>query len=203
MPGAITHENLLNDTNSACSQMYDFEKTHLDVLNEAGKLGAVLVQLPPYFKEEHTDKLLQLLSSFSIRNYRVFVEVRQRNLYQNQDFESAMNREGAGMVSVDSPEVGIEKNYHGTHSRKYIRLHGRNRAAWWKRNAGRDEKYDYEYSRLELEGIKDTIMSRVAPGDQIFIYFNNHPMGKAPRNAGVMMELMGQKITGNRQKTII
>ncbi len=203
VPGAITHESLISDTNASCKKMYDFEKSHLEVLSAAGKLGAVLVQLPPYFREEHLDKLLQLLSSFSVRDYRVFIEVRQKSLYLNHEFESAVQKEGANMVSVDSPEARIEENYHSGSPRKYIRLHGRNTAAWWKKNAGRDEKYDYEYSRQELEDVKATIMSGVTPGDEIFIYFNNHPMGKAPRNATIMMELMGQTVTGNRQKTII
>ncbi len=203
VPGAITHESLIKDTNFACSQMYQFEKTHLEILKQENKLGAVLIQLPPYFRFEHTDKLLQLLSAFSTKDYSVFVEVRQKELYLNMELENALLAEGAVMVSVDSPEARLEENYHSSSSLKYVRLHGRNSSTWWKRNSSRDEKYDYEYSRVELEELRNTVISKAAPGDQIFIYFNNHPDGKAPRNAEYMMELTGQRVKGTNQRTLV
>lgn len=203
VPGAITHDSLISDTNSACSQMYQFEKSHLEILARANKLGAVLIQLPPFFKVEHTTKLLQLLSSFSARDYNVFVEVREKELYLNGDLESEILNEGADMVSVDSPAAELSGNFHSTGNVKYIRLHGRNTSAWWKRNTDRNVKYDYEYSEPELVGIKNTIFTGTKPGDQIFIFFNNHPSGKAPRNASRMLELVGTKTPGDKQGKLL
>lgn len=203
VPGEITHENLITDTNRACSMMYEFENTHLQILAREDKLGAVLVQLPPFFKIQHLDKLAQFLSSFSVMDYRVFVEVRQKELYQNREIEAVIHEEGASMVSVDSPEATLENNFHTSGSVKYIRLHGRNNSMWWKRGATRDEKYDYEYSEAELVNLKNTVYSSTSVRDEIFIYFNNHPSGKAPRNASRFSELIGMVPGGNRQNTLM
>lgn len=203
VPGKITHEDLIGNTNAACSEIYQFEKTHLEPIKEAGKLGAVLIQLPPFFKEEHTDKLTQLLSSFSTPEYRVFVEVRQKELYSSSELEDTIINEGASMVSVDSPASHLDTNFHTSGSMKYIRLHGRNNMAWWIRNSDRNARYDYEYSNAELREIKDTVLSGTKAGDEIFIYFNNHPSGKAPRNAGTLLQLLGFKTGISRQKTLL
>ena len=63
----------------------------------------------------------------------------------------------------------------------YIRLHGRNARAWFSRDAGRDEKYDYLYSREELRLWEEAIGEMEA--DRLFLILNNHFQGKAIANA--------------------
>ena len=203
VPGSITHEKLINNTNAACSELAEFQKTHLEPLDRAGKLGAVLVQLPPFFRLEHSDKLLQLLSSFSTDKYRTFVEVREKSLYRNSGLEKDIMDEGAFMVSLDSPEAHLEDNFHTSGNIKYVRLHGRNEATWWKRNLDRNARYDYEYNGNELNGLKGTIMSGTKEGDEIFIYFNNHPAGKAPRNASHLLGILGLGQMGGSQQKLL
>ncbi len=173
------------------------------MLDRAGKLGAVLIQLPPFFRMEHSDKLLQLLSSFSTEKYRAFVEVREKTLYRNSALENDIINEGASMVSLDSPESHLEDNFHSSGNVKYVRLHGRNEGTWWKRNQDRNARYDYEYSGIELTELKKTIMSGTKEGDEIFIYFNNHPAGKAPRNASHLLDILGFRRSGGSQQTLL
>jgi ABC-type Na+ transport system ATPase subunit NatA len=59
----------------------------------------------------------------------------------NLDYPTAAN-------SYTMPVSGI-----GRHA--YLRLHGRNRAAWFDPEAGRDETYNYLYSAPELQGLAD------------------------------------------------
>lgn len=202
-PGAITHEKLIGETNAACSSMADFEKSHLSVLRNQGVLGAILLQLPPYFLPEHTGKLVQLLSSFPVEEYKVFVEVRNRELHNNKDFNGEIAKHGASIVSVDSPEVKLRNNPPEESGNAYIRLHGRRYSSWWKKDAGRDERYDYEYSDRELDEIRDVVQKKAAGGDEIFIYFNNHPAGQAPRNASRMMEMLNIHAFQDKQKTLL
>jgi uncharacterized protein YecE (DUF72 family) len=62
----------------------------------------------------------------------------------------------------------------------YIRLHGLNKEAWW----GNDDyvRHDYLYSDSEIEAFTFRIQ-RVGQAQRILVYFDNHPKGKAVRNA--------------------
>lgn len=193
----------MNDVNLARRGMHEFEQSHTKLMAQAGKLGGILIQLPPYFGEEHTGNLLRLISSISTGEYRIFVEVRNKNLYGNRDFEAKISDEKGNMVVVDSPEITLSENIHTRGNTTYFRFHGRNNSIWSKRGPDRNARYDYEYSRTELVDIKSKILSATRPGDEIFIFFNNHPSGKAPKNAALLMDLLGIKRGNTRQKTLI
>lgn len=203
VPGEITHENLVQDTNRACSRLYLFQKSHLEVLERAGKLGAVLFQLPPYFRKEDVPKLIQLLSVLDMGRYRTFVEVRDRELHRDEASRREIEEAGGRLVTVDSPEVQIQDNMPLAGSRSYFRLHGRNSGSWWKKDAGKLEKYNYLYTRPELEAIGRIISGKAVENDEIFIYFNNHPAGNAPRNAMALAGIMQAGGRRDSQSTLI
>jgi uncharacterized protein YecE (DUF72 family) len=54
-------------------------------------------------------------------------------------------------------------------------------------------RYDYEYTADELRSWSEKIKRIVTDFDakRIWVYFNNHPLGKAPRNALMLMNLLG------------
>jgi uncharacterized protein YecE (DUF72 family) len=64
----------------------------------------------------------------------------------------------------------------------YLRLHGRNRAAWFDRKAGRDETYNYLYDDAELRGIAGRIRSLLTTARSITVIANNHFRGKELAN---------------------
>jgi uncharacterized protein YecE (DUF72 family) len=72
----------------------------------------------------------------------------------------------------------------------YVRLHGRNAAAWFSKEAGRDQKYDYLYSREELRLWEEAI--REMEAEKLFVILNNHFQGKAIANALMLMKALGQ-----------
>lgn len=202
-PGSITHEKMLLSTNEAASQMYQFQKTHLDVMGRHGLIGALLIQLPPYFGENDSRRLLQVMSAVDTGKYPVFVEPRNRELYGNSQFNSEVMEAGGHVVSVDSPEMHLDRNPPDKGGKAYIRMHGRNNSAWFRKGAGKNEKYDYEYSIQELQEVRDIIKGMAHEGDEIFIYFNNHPSGKAPRNAMAMMDILGVKRNSGKQSKLV
>ena len=65
----------------------------------------------------------------------------------------------------------------------YLRLHGRNAAAWFDKKAGRDQTYNYLYSRGELEGIRDRAIALAKSFRSLTIVANNHYEGKEVANA--------------------
>lgn len=191
IPGSITHDNLIGKTGQACAEMLNFQETHLDYLSYGGMLGPVLFQLPPYFRAEHLDKLLQVISSFDHEKFACFVEPRNRELYGNLGFHRGLEREGINVVAVDSPEMELSQNIKTGSAKHYLRFHGRNSGQWFRKGSTKLEKYDYNYSRGELESFVHIISPLASRGDEIFIFFNNHPSGNAPANAIQTMGMLG------------
>jgi uncharacterized protein YecE (DUF72 family) len=70
----------------------------------------------------------------------------------------------------------------------YIRLHGRNKEAW----QGKDDhaRYDYLYSESEIEAWAERIERVTEQARRILVYFNNHPMGKAAKNAQTLEKIL-------------
>ena len=76
-----------------------------------------------------------------------------------------------------------------------MRLHGRNRKAWFNAEAGRDETYDYLYSPREIERIKERAASLALSYETLTIVANNHYRGKEVANALELKHLFtGKKV---------
>lgn len=201
-PGSISHEKLIADPEGAAADLRRFEETHITPLITAEMMGALLIQLPPAFQVKDLEKLSILLRSATIDRYPVFVEPRNTALFNNPDMSSALRESGAGLVSVDSPAIHLEQNEPGT-GMAYVRLHGRNAAGWWTRGAGKQERYDYEYNSSELSSVAEVLKKKIQLGDEIFVYFNNHPSGNAPRNATSLLHHLGMGGSRGSQTTLL
>ncbi len=75
----------------------------------------------------------------------------------------------------------------------YFRLHGRNRKAWFDRNAGRDETYDYLYSPEELAEIKERALALSRAFKSLTVVANNHFRGKEVANSLELKALLEDK----------
>ena len=72
----------------------------------------------------------------------------------------------------------------------YVRFHGRNGAGW--RSGNMQKKFDYDYSADELRQWSDAILRPMATGaERGVIFFNNHVRAQAPRNARLLVEILG------------
>jgi uncharacterized protein YecE (DUF72 family) len=65
----------------------------------------------------------------------------------------------------------------------YFRLHGRNASAWYSREAGRDETYDYDYPPAELDEIAGRAAALAGMSKSLTLIANNHYRGKEFANA--------------------
>ena len=65
---------------------------------------------------------------------------------------------------------------------RYLRLHGRNRAAWFDKKAGRDDTYNYLYSIQELDKIKQRVLALAKTSRSLTLVGNNHYQGKEVAN---------------------
>ncbi|HEY6907835.1 MAG TPA: DUF72 domain-containing protein, partial [Myxococcales bacterium] len=130
----------------------DAVRAGLDPLAEAGRLGAVLLQFPWSFRnqEENREWLRDLLRAFAA--YTLVVEVRHVS-WNEPDFYAELARGRVGIVNLDQPMFrnSLPPAARATSSVGYIRVHGRNYKDWFRKTAGRDERYDYLYSAAELK----------------------------------------------------
>ncbi|HDS29647.1 MAG TPA: DUF72 domain-containing protein, partial [Firmicutes bacterium] len=94
------------------------------------------------------------------------------------------------MSSVDAPEISNlpSRGEIYTAEPAYLRLHGRNKDAWFE--GGREARYTYRYNKDELsEWLRKMKKLLVKSGD-IYIAFNNHPFGYSAMNATEFLEML-------------
>src|SRR5262249_51555593 len=114
----------------------------IDPLASNGRLGALLAQFPPSFKDDQAsrDYLAGLLSSFA--DYQVAVELRHKSWSDRiGDTLTLLNGFNAAWVQIDEPKFrfSIRQNYlPNVRGFYYMRLHGRNAAQWWQHEKSED-----------------------------------------------------------------
>jgi uncharacterized protein YecE (DUF72 family) len=174
------------------SQWENEAKTFLiaiEPLRDAERLEAVLFQFPNSFRYEDDNRryLGKLLNYF--KDVPIAVEFRHSEWYITQVIEG-MKKRNVPLVSLDMPDLPKLPPSMDvvTSDTAYIRLHGRNKEAWWGKNAY--AQYDYEYTDLEIDAWAGRIEGIAEQAQRILVYFNNHPQGKAARNAHTLEKLL-------------
>ena len=172
----------------------------VDPLAEAGRLGALLAQFPASFKDSPAarDYLAQLLRAFG--DYPVAVELRHKSWSEAVgETVSMLNAFGAAWVQIDEPKFrfSIRQNFlPNVTSFYYMRLHGRNAAAWWRHEKSED-RYNYLYSADELREFSDVASAATALVKKSYLYTNNHFSSKSVVNAVMLKAQVGQPIAGD------
>jgi uncharacterized protein YecE (DUF72 family) len=187
------------------SDVDDF-RAGVEPLASAGKLGAVLAQFPPSFKDtpHARDYLAQLLRVFA--EYPMAVELRHRSWSDAVgETISLLNGFGAAWVQIDEPKFrfSIRQNYlPNLTSFYYMRLHGRNAAQWWKHDKSED-RYNYLYTAGELQEFSETAKAAKELVKKSYLYTNNHFSSKSVVNAVMLKAQMGQPIEGEYPEPLI
>jgi len=156
----------------------------LDPLAEADRLGAVLVQFPWSFRNEREsrDWLSALAEAFAA--YPLAVEVRHDSWLDDEGL-GLLTQLGASLCSIDQPDHrnGIRPGWVQTGPVGYVRLHGRNRDAWFTSADKPAERYNYLYDERELDEWVRRIRRIQQGSDRTYVFTNNHYRGQAPANA--------------------
>ena len=174
-------------------------RTAIDPLAASGKLGALLAQFPPSFKNESSSReyLDWLLGSF--KDYPVAVELRHRS-WSDDPVETLrlLAAYGAAWTQIDEPKfrVSIRQNMlPNVRTFYYLRLHGRNAAQWWKHDNSED-RYNYFYSAEELQPFADAAKEASREVKKAYLYANNHFSAKSVANAAILKHELGQPLPG-------
>jgi uncharacterized protein YecE (DUF72 family) len=196
-PRAVTHERLpAGKVDDALAVWGRFEENVLGPLREAGRLGAVLVQLSPAIGPGNEETLTTFFSRLRDEGNSdaVVCEFRQRTWFRPRaDTERWMRELDIAFCLVDGPAAPDHRPVTASHS--YLRMHGRNDDIWFSRKTEEDDRrlnrYDYYYSESELAPWVERARVLLDEGVELRIAFNNHARAKAVRNAHETMELLG------------
>lgn len=176
----------------------------LEALGPLGdKLGAILVQLPPYVVsgEEQRAELGRILGRLAPA--RAAVEFRHRSWAEPDERKAAaelLGEHGAAWVVVDAPRIDAKNVMPPivevtSPDLAYLRLHGRNGATW---NSSRTvaERFDYAYSDDEMEEWIDPVLEMAERAQEVAVVFNNNARDYALRNAATFRDLLSQRGSG-------
>jgi len=158
-------------------------------LAEAGRLAAVLIQLPYSFKRGEVERRYLASLCDQLAAFPLAVEFRN-DQWQTESVLAELDRRGAALVLVDRPDLPglppVSTSVTGGWS--YLRWHGRNAGAWW--TGGATGRYDYLYSPDELRGSLPLIRAVEAKSKLLLVAFNNHAHGQAVENARTLKGLL-------------
>jgi uncharacterized protein YecE (DUF72 family) len=168
-------------------------------LEEAGKLGAFLVQLTPAFSPgrhrlDELDGLIEALAPHALA-----IELRNRNWVGEERLEETLawfSENGAAYVGVDAPpgdnfQIMPPTDAVTRDDLAYLRIHGRNTDGYL---SGRSvaERFGWRYTDDELEEIGDRARTLAEQAGQVHVMFNNNRDDDAPTAAQRFQALLGQ-----------
>jgi len=188
------------------AQDVDEFRDSVDPLAEAGKLGAILVQFPPSFKQtpqtvDYLEWLLQALGGYSLA-----VELRDRTWSDSLDTTLALLKgHGAAWVQIDEPKFRFsvrQNRLPNVSSVYYMRLHGRNAEKWWKHDQSED-RYDYLYSPAELRPFAEAVAAVRTIVRKAYLYLNNHFAAKAVADAVELKHQLDEPVTGEYRQEFL
>lgn len=156
----------------------------IEPIVRARRLGAVLVQFPVSFLHGKSEvrRLGRLHGLFP--DLPLVLELRNNSWFTPPAL-AALRGLSYSLAHVDLPPAWNHPPpwHEPTGPIGYLRLHGRNGASWFRHDAERDDKYDWLYSRAELEPIVQRARRIASQHDETAIVTNNHFSGKAVANA--------------------
>jgi uncharacterized protein YecE (DUF72 family) len=188
----FTHEGELTAANEREA------RPALEVLREAGKLGALLAQFPWSFKNTAENRAYVEELAEHFRDFPLVVEVRHAS-WNQREFYEWLAEQRVGFCNIDQPVIGrsLKPSQRATAPVGYVRLHGRNYEEWFKEreDASGGERYNYLYSMEELEPWAARIRTVAEGAPLTFVITNNHFHGKAVTNALQLIHLLtGQRV---------
>ena len=155
----------------------------LEPLREAGKLGGILMQFPPYVVPKPRSYEYLEWAREQLDGHEMLVEFRHKAWFEEPAEPLAFLEEhDMTYVTVDAPPDVIPLVVARTSGTAYVRFHGRNRATWFKRTGSTAERFDYLYSDEELEELVPTLAELAQQSERAFAFFNNNASSEDPEN---------------------
>ncbi|NJC67696.1 DUF72 domain-containing protein [Planosporangium flavigriseum] len=166
----------------------------LDPLADAGKLGVILFQFPPWFTISRSNKQYILEVAERCKPMRVAVEFRHASWFAGDNAAETLGflrEHDLPFVAVDMPQgyrSSVPPVLAATSDLAVVRFHGHS-DGWESHDI--QEKFGYFYSDAELGDWAPRLRSLAAAVDQTHVLFNNCAGANAQLNAAEMARLLG------------
>jgi len=171
-------------------------------LHEAGKLGSVLFQYPPWFVPRRENRAEVEALAQRVPDYRICVEFRSPMWLaeeRDRDRTSGLLAErGLVLVCVDAPAVsGLPRLLTVTNEELLVvRFHGRSDSTWAGTSRSAAERFRYLYSKRELEQLGRPIAELAQHARETHLLMNNCYRDYAVRNAAQLREVLARYADG-------
>ena len=189
-PKGMTHER-----GELASVSQPFVRS-LQPLIDSGQLGAVIVQFPQAFHatEPSLDHIRQVADVFVPNGIKTSIEFRHNSWNKDHVYE-LLEKLQLGFVNVDLPQISTLPAPTNilTNDVAYFRLHGRNKAMWYKPPTG-NHRYDYLYNEEELEEWSQQIEEAVEVAGKVYVFTNNCHKGSSFVNGLRLKQRFGQHV---------
>jgi uncharacterized protein YecE (DUF72 family) len=175
LPKLITHTKKLDVNEGIETDLQKFIEL-LEPLYLSGKLGCILIQLPPKFdyKPDQLEDFFKILPT----HVKFAVEFREQSWMREETWK-LLEKYHVAYTIVDEPLLPPE--VHITSNIAYFRWHGRGARPW----------YNYRYRPEELEPWPQKIKEAAEKVEKVYGYFNNHYHGYAVENCLQVLEMLG------------
>jgi uncharacterized protein YecE (DUF72 family) len=175
LPKLITHEKKLDLQQGVEEDLIRY----CDLIRQLllnGKLGCLLIQLPPKYSYniDHLEKFLEILP----KEFRFAIEFRNVS-WMNKETWKLLESYNVSYCNVDEPLLPPE--VHITTDFAYFRWHGHGSNPW----------FDYRYEKDELKPWIPKLKATAGKVKKIFGFFNNHFHGYAVENCLQVLEMLG------------
>ena len=165
-------------------------------LHEAGRLGSVLFQYPPWFtpREENRREIEALRERMP--DYLVAVEFRSPMWLAEERGRrrtlELLDEHGLVYVCVDAPSVsGLPRILAVTNEALLVvRFHGRSDSTWKDTSGSAAERFRYLYPHRELEELAQPLAETARQAREAHLLMNNCYRDYAVRNAAELRDLL-------------
>jgi uncharacterized protein YecE (DUF72 family) len=180
----------------------------LEPLRAAGKLGGVLLQLPPYIVYDPRALAYLEWAHAELRGDEALVEFRHRSWLEGRRAPSVLSwleERGMSYVMVDAPDVRGDDVcptvVATTSPTAYVRFHGRNAATWRTRGGAASARFTHLYDPGELAEWVDPLRDVSSHSERTYAMFNTNgvstgadgiAIAQAPANATLLRNLLEQ-----------
>jgi uncharacterized protein YecE (DUF72 family) len=199
-PETLRQPRLSHPSARVLELSFEMFRAALAPLRDAGKLGCILFQFPPWFVANDINATYVDFCRTQLPADRLAIEFRHTSWFNGRtagtiDFLAAHD---LSLVCVDAPQATsiAQPPFVTTSDVAYVRLHGRNRRAWFQRAGTAAQRFNYLYTDAELRQCAATIRGlrpprAGAPTARVaYVIFNNCYADYGVRNAQTLRNLL-------------
>ena len=186
----------------ALALSFEMFRSALEPLRRADKLGCILLQFPPWFTAGEAQEGYLDVCRARLPDDHLAIEFRHASWFgeRTQRTVAFLAERGLPLVSIDAPRASSipQGPWIAASDIAYVRLHGRNRQAWFQHHGTAAQRFQYLYTDAELRECADSIRRLRTPARrgaaagvrEVYVIFNNCYADYGVRNALTMQRLL-------------